>query len=430
MCGKCAGIPKDFHCTRCGEEDEPHRRGLCARCCLRDDLSNILEDPNGDVRPELVPLFDALCSQQRPRAALLWSRKPEVQRLLRGFADGSLPIRHETLNNSERPRIAEHMRELLAHHGVLPEQNKVIHQFQTWREPKLAAYPAEVRRVLRSFSTWHQLRGMRNRAVRGTLKAGAGLHAKQELTIAGNLLMHLHDTAGHLGGVRQEHLDGWLATGPSTRYKARTFILWAGRTKHLPSLRVPQRKAASTPVMAQDERLALLRRCFAGDSDIALPYRVATALLLLYAQPVTRICRLRVHDVVTTGDVIGIHLGKEPTTLPAPVAELLREHVDNRPHMTTAANADAAWLFPGRCPGQPLTQSQLMTGIRQTGVHLLGGRNAALRQLVLDMPPALAAEALGYHPSVTQSHAEGAGTTWVTYASYRRLAVSDASTAT
>jgi RecJ-like exonuclease len=38
-CVDCAGIPKDFHCTRCGREDEPVRVGLCAHCCLTDDLT-------------------------------------------------------------------------------------------------------------------------------------------------------------------------------------------------------------------------------------------------------------------------------------------------------------------------------------------------------------------------------------------------------
>jgi hypothetical protein len=55
ICVDCAKIPRDFHCTRCGEEDDPYRRGLCARCCLRDHLAGMLDDGNGRVRPELLP---------------------------------------------------------------------------------------------------------------------------------------------------------------------------------------------------------------------------------------------------------------------------------------------------------------------------------------------------------------------------------------
>ncbi len=87
--------------------------------------------------------------------------------------------------------------------------------------------------------------------------------------------------------------------------------------------------------------------------------------------------------------------------------------------MATAANADSPWLFPGRGPGQPLNSQYLMSQLRHSGIHLLGARNSALRQLVLDMPPAVAAQALGYSAQVTEEHARHAGKTWVTYASYR-----------
>jgi hypothetical protein len=40
ICTDCAGIDDPrLTCTRCGDQDEPHRRGLCARCCLTDDLT-------------------------------------------------------------------------------------------------------------------------------------------------------------------------------------------------------------------------------------------------------------------------------------------------------------------------------------------------------------------------------------------------------
>jgi len=55
----------------------------------------------------------------------------------------------------------------------------------------------------------------------------------------------------------------------------------------------------------------------------------------------------------------------------------------------------------------------------QLRIHLLGARNAALRELVLELPPPIVASALGYSAQVTEKHAEDAGRTWVTYASYR-----------
>jgi hypothetical protein len=105
--------------------------------------------------------------------------------------------------------------------------------------------------------------------------------------------------------------------------------------------------------------------------------------------------------------------------VPEPFADLVRRQLHARPNMMTASNQGSTWLFPGYRPGQPLHSSYLMRKLRDSGIHLLGARNAALRELVLEMPPPIVADALGYSAQVTEKHAEDAGRTWVTYASYR-----------
>ena len=193
---------------------------------------------------------------------------------------------------------------------------------------------------------------------------------------------------------------------------------WAVKSRHLPALRFPHRQARSTPMLSQEERLDLLRR-FLHREEQPPACRLAAVLLLLYAQPLTRIARLRLEDVDLTEALPRLRLGAEPAELPPPVADLLQRHLERRPNTNTAANAGSPWLFPGYSPGQPLHPSHLMKQVRQAGVPLLGARNGALRQLVLDMPPAVAAQALGYSPQVAESHARNAGATWSTYVSYR-----------
>jgi hypothetical protein len=61
-----------------------------------------------------------------------------------------------------------------------------------------------------------------------------------------------------------------------------------------------------------------------------------------------------------------------------------------------------------------------MTKLRNGGIHLLGARNAALRALVLTMPPPVAAQAPGYSAQLTEQHAKQPATIWATYAVYRR----------
>ena len=65
-----------------------------------------------------------------------------------------------------------------------------------------------------------------------------------------------------------------------------------------------------------------------------------------------------------------------------------------------------------------------MSGLRDRGIEFLGARNAALRQLVPDMPPALAAAALGYSPETAEHHAAAAGQPWADYAAVKRYRTS------
>jgi hypothetical protein len=66
-CTDCAGGLGDFTCTRCGQEDWKHYRGVCGRCVLKDRLAVVLDDGTGQIRAELVPLFDLVTSMERPR---------------------------------------------------------------------------------------------------------------------------------------------------------------------------------------------------------------------------------------------------------------------------------------------------------------------------------------------------------------------------
>jgi hypothetical protein len=60
-----------------------------------------------------------------------------------------------------------------------------------------------------------------------------------------------------------------------------------------------------------------------------------------------------------------------------------------------------------------------MRKLRDSGIQLLGAHNAALRELVLEKPQRIVADALGYSARVTEKHAEDVGRTWVIYACYR-----------
>ena len=84
----------------------------------------------------------------------------------------------------------------------------------------------------------------------------------------------------------------------------------------MPRLDVPARRHAERAPISQHRRLALIHR-FLTDKRIGLRTRVAGCLLLLYAQPVSRLARLTLDDIITGDDgQVFIRLGDPPTPVP------------------------------------------------------------------------------------------------------------------
>jgi integrase len=187
------------------------------------------------------------------------------------------------------------------------------------------------------------------------------------------------------------------------------------RNKLLTSVTLPHHDTRNPAPISQKQRLDALRRLLTDD-DIPLLTRVSAILILLYAQPLTRILRLTVDDVTQQDGEVSIRLGDPPIPVPEPFAGLLLEHVGHRLNLTTATNTDARWLFPGRRGGQPMTPDTIARRLRQHGIPALGGRTAALRQLVLQTPAPVVATMLGYTHQQTARLAVEAGSTWSRYA--------------
>ena len=419
ICRDCAGLPTDFHCNGCGGEAAAYRYGLCARCCLRGDLAIALDDGTDTINPALAPLYDAITAQHNSVSGILWLRNPGVADLLHQLATGALPLTHATFRGHPRPKMALYLRDLLITCGVLTPIDRHIAAFEDWLTEHLPRCPAEAQQLLQAFATWHQLRRIRQAADAGALAPGTIRTAKQQVTVAGQLLTHLHESGIAAQDLRQADIDAWLAGGPSTRYTARTFVRWAGATRRLPAVTFPHRKTRSSATLDQEQRLRLLNSCF-GQHTAPVAHRVAAILLLLYAQPVTRISQLRTADIDDSGNDMTITFDADAVPVPPPIAQLMRQHLAGRPNMQTAANATSQWLFPGLRAGQPLTADRMNHQLRHLGIPLRQARNSALRQLVQDMPPAVAARTLGYSQNIAEHHADQAAVSFNSYAVVHR----------
>lgn len=102
--------------------------------------------------------------------------------------------------------------------------------------------------------------------------------------------------------------------------------------------------------------------------------------------------------------------------MPEPFADMLKDHLRNRPNLRTAGGTSAnPWLFPGRRAGKHLEHHTMMLKLRTLGINLLGARNSALQNLVAEIPPPVVAHLLDYSHNCTQRHAQLAAQPWSRY---------------
>lgn len=416
LCTDCAGGLGDFTCEVCGREARRHRRGVCGNCVLAERLARLLDDGTGRTRRELAPFAEAFCQMKRPRGGLTWIGRPHVQEMPRTLADPGTPVTHETLNGMSPWRSVAYLRDLLMLHGVLPPADRNLMLFERWLDDTLTGISRpEYRQVIERFASWHVRRRLRGFADRGPVTGKQTRQARSEVSLAIAFLAWLHARERTLAACRQADIDAWYAGAYTARRLTHAFLRWAMSGKLLPQAAVPHQDTANPAPISQRQRLDLLQRLLT-DEESELLTRVAAVLMLLYAQPVTRILSLTLDDVLHDDGEVAIRLGEPPAPVPEPFASLLLRHVSQRLNLTTATNADARWLFPGRRGGQPMNPDTIEKRLRHAGIPARGGRSAALRQLVLQAPAPVIATMLGYSHQGAARVAAEAGSPWSRYA--------------
>lgn len=179
---------------------------------------------------------------------------------------------------------------------------------------------------MRAFATWHVLARLRRRWPEGDTSPAAAKGAKQGIAEAARFLCHLHDQNRHLSQVTQADIDSWLANGVKARLRIRSLVVFAGRRGIVDRrLQVPVYRSERTGApLADEERWAIARRLL-HDDVIDPADRVVGALVVLYAQPLTRISRLRLDDIVDEDDCLYLSFGDDRILIPQPLAGLLRQ---------------------------------------------------------------------------------------------------------
>ncbi|MER6741785.1 hypothetical protein [Streptomyces halstedii] len=260
------------------------------------------------------------------------------------------------------------------------------------------------------------MRRLRAAAEKRPLGRSQTHQAKQETTQAGAFLVWLADRGRTIEHCRQADLDAWHTEKTATRRPTQTFLRWCMKTGRMPSLALPPQVITQDQApLHQHRRLAILRRVL-NDGSLPPRSRTVAALVLLCAQPVSRIVRLTIDDITADGTTVAVRLGDPPSPLPEPVAGLIRAYVHSRQHLPYASSRSARWLFPGRQPGQPMNPGSLQAHLREIGAPPQRGRASAIRQLVLQAPAPVIAKALGYHDKTATRMVTEASGIWSRYA--------------
>jgi hypothetical protein len=421
ICSDCAGFSQSFACSRCGYEGKLHGGLLCTRCTLADRLTDLLGGDSGQVRPELVPLADSLVAMDNPLSGLTWlytrkGRDGSPEDLMRRLGRGEIELSHEAFNGLQPWRAASHLRDLLAACGVLPALDKQICSFERWLAGYLATIGDDHARIVRRFATWEILPRLRASAEKNPISPSVRRHAGDQVRHAGAFLQWLADRGLTPSDCSQTDVDAWYAgSNGHGRNVTRAFLQWCTAVKLTRSFSLPPAVITHTPPLSEQERTSQLGRVLTDDA-LPLRTRAAAVIVLLYAQPLSRVIRLTLGDVLRDGDQVLLRLGDPPSPVPDPAADVLLAWIGSRNNMNTATNHGSTLLFPGRRAGQPLRPDYLATLLNDIGIPTARGRTSAIRQHVMEMPAPVVADALGYHPVTTTRLASQTAATFSRYA--------------
>ena len=398
LCTDCAGGLGDYTCTRCGQEGWRHYAGICGRCVLTDRLTAILDNGTGTIRPELMPLFESICAMSRPRSGILWLSKPHVPPILQALAHGT--FRSPTTGSAPSPPGAQSPTSATSSSPAAPCHRSTVSCSCSSNGYQSGSTPSTIPNTANSCTASPP--GTSSDASEPPPRPGPIGHyrnqnARSELRQAAAFLTNLSARGRDPQQCTQADLDRWFATAPRTAGQgARAFLRWAIDHHHIPRLTLPATVTGHSPPISNRQRIDLIRRIHT-DPTIAPIDRVIALLILLYAQPLTRIVRLTLADITHDGDQLLIRLGDPPIPVPEPFADIITTYLASRPNLTTATNPDSQLLFPGRRAGQPIHPTSIRLRLQNLGIPNLNARTRAIRELLLQAPAPVVATMLNYN---------------------------------
>lgn len=424
LCGACTRPDPAFwrECPGCGEPSCV-TVGRCGRCTMQRRLQELLGDGHGNIRSGLHNLYQELANAERVPTVVSWLNKSGAPTIL-GTLDSRTPLTHQVLDDLAGEtalagdQITEHLRALLVATKTLPVRDEQIARLERWITSRLAEQsdPAQ-RQLIHRYAIWHQLRRLRGRLRGADATYSQICVIKQNMTGATRFLDWLIGCGLTLESAGQSDLEAWY-TSKDTRWRVATgnFIRWANANK-LTTLHLHAEKWGGPSTAIDTEKRWEDARRLLHDTTLKPEDRVAGLLVILYAQRLSSIARLRLDDVHVEAEQVLLRLGHEPIVLPEPLGALILQIMaDLQDHNARGARESSPWLFAGGRPGQAITPAHLGVRIRKLGIQAGQARSTALFQLAADLPAALMARMLGIHTDVAVKWQRASSGDWANYA--------------
>lgn len=419
LCADCSAVSELPVCSGCRAEDRI-LRGLCSACRLTDGVGELRRRAGPARAARLAAYLEALAASPNPASTLRWMQTAPFTNVVAVVA-GQVELSHAGLDclpgAGRASGAVAFLRAALVEHGVLEARDEQSAAFARWLPgalDELAEGPD--RGHVRAFATWQVAHRLAQSNAAGRGRAGTQKQARAQVSEAIRLVAWLHTQGLTLAGLRQDHVDGWLAAGASTRRLVRLFLAWLARGQVIAPLEAPWNAHAGIAApLDDDQRLAILRRLL-EDERLDPRDRFAGALVLLFGQPLTRIAQLRRSDLQETDQSVALRLGRRPVELPGPLARIALELRDRPAGQARAAASSGDWLLPGRKHGSHLTAERLRARLRPLGVRAARpGRHGALLALAERLPAPILAEELGLHHRRAAEWVRAAGAPYADY---------------
>ena len=202
--------------------------------CTDGRTAAALSGPDGQIRPDLEPVYQAITSTDAPRrTALNWLRNSAGAALLTQMASGAVELTHQARNKHPRPGVAGYPPAVLVANHVLPQRDEQLTATEQFLNRTLTGITRDSdRRLVHSYATWQVLRRLRVTAAKGDRPRTYTHHARTNINAAIDLLNWLADHGRTLADTGQADIAPTWPGPPPSRYRVRDFLQWAAATGH------------------------------------------------------------------------------------------------------------------------------------------------------------------------------------------------------